>query len=202
MSFLARLGLDRNCTEADVRAAFLKRAQAVHPDHGGSKQAFQQLKRDYDAALQFAKSPQKAASTGPHNATIRTRTPRAYRQRRGHPLLLGAAAIVALLGCLLFSATLPFVVSLLFLAVFILLLGVFGLPAMPRAYATILYFTTVFLSGTLVFGLAAQGEYHLVYRLDRAEMTIYDWVMAGSPFYVVLLWVVGFCGWTASLSKS
>lgn len=202
MSFLARLGLDRNCSEADVRAAFLRRAQEVHPDHGGSKQAFQELKRDYEAALQFAKTPPKAASARPHNTTFRARAPRSSRKHRGQPLLLGAATILALLGCLLFSATLPFVVSLLGLALLIPLLVVFGLPAMPRAYATILYFTTVLLSGTLVFGLAAQGEYHQIYRMEQAEMTIYDWMLAGSPFYVVLLWFVGFCGWTASLSKN
>lgn len=39
-------------TEADLKVAFRRRAQACHPDKGGTELAFQELQARYSAALQ------------------------------------------------------------------------------------------------------------------------------------------------------
>ncbi len=48
---VSTLGLLWPCTEQDVRQAFRARAKALHPDMGGSSEAFQALYQAYQEAL-------------------------------------------------------------------------------------------------------------------------------------------------------
>jgi hypothetical protein len=53
--FLVRLGLAYNCSESDVRDAYLRLANDLHPDHGGNAEFFRQLRNDYERALHYAR---------------------------------------------------------------------------------------------------------------------------------------------------
>jgi hypothetical protein len=48
---IAALGLGWPCDLADVKAAFRRPSHEVHPDKGGSAEAFQRLRRTYEEAL-------------------------------------------------------------------------------------------------------------------------------------------------------
>ena len=48
------LGLNDGATEQEVRAAYRRMAQQLHPDKGGSVEEFQQLKDVYQKALRLA----------------------------------------------------------------------------------------------------------------------------------------------------
>lgn len=50
---IAALGLPWPCTQQDVKRAFRTRVKTVHPDNGGSSEAFQRLYRAYRDALQL-----------------------------------------------------------------------------------------------------------------------------------------------------
>ncbi len=52
---VAALGLAWPCTAQEVRQAFRARAKTVHPDAGGSSEAFQALYRAYQEALALVK---------------------------------------------------------------------------------------------------------------------------------------------------
>lgn len=47
------LGLPRHSTRADVLAAYRSRVKKLHPDAGGSRQAFARLQRHFEQAMQF-----------------------------------------------------------------------------------------------------------------------------------------------------
>ena len=49
---VAALSLTRPFTEADVRAAFRRKAKVAHPDGGGSSEAFTALRAAHDRLLQ------------------------------------------------------------------------------------------------------------------------------------------------------
>ncbi len=53
---LATFDLDTDATLGDLRAAYRRRAQSVHPDRGGSKDEFVVLKHAYDTAYAFLRS--------------------------------------------------------------------------------------------------------------------------------------------------
>lgn len=50
---LKQLGLSMPCTVAEVKQAYRSRAKAVHPDYGGSDEAFRRLRAAYADALQI-----------------------------------------------------------------------------------------------------------------------------------------------------
>ena len=52
---LKAFGLPDDATPADVRAAYLERAKNLHPDRGGTPEAFAALNDAYRAALAAAK---------------------------------------------------------------------------------------------------------------------------------------------------
>ncbi|MCA9213936.1 MAG: hypothetical protein KDB27_12780 [Planctomycetales bacterium] len=54
-AFLKRMGLAPNCTENDVRSAYLRLAKSAHPDRGGDAQVFRQLRIDYESALRYSR---------------------------------------------------------------------------------------------------------------------------------------------------
>lgn len=202
LEFLPRLGLGRNCTAEEVREAFLRLAREAHPDHGGEKEAFQQLKRDYESALEYAKRPQSTTSAKPHHATIHGVVPKAPRRALSRFLwLLITGELCAVLGCLFLESVLGFTISVVALCILTLLLAFAALPRLPRSYATIIFFFGLLMSATLLIGLAMQGEYSRVYKMSASDMHPYDWLMAASPFYFALLWIGGFCGWSASWTR-
>ena len=47
----AELGLARNATAAQVRAAYRKLSKAAHPDHGGDRAAFERLRLAHDILM-------------------------------------------------------------------------------------------------------------------------------------------------------
>ena len=53
--FLRRLELGEHCSLEDVEQAFKCKASISHPDLGGSKEDFQQLQKDYEAAKRYAR---------------------------------------------------------------------------------------------------------------------------------------------------
>jgi hypothetical protein len=50
---LRQLGLQRPCSEADVRQAYRQQARALHPDAGGDPRAFMALRAAYEEALRL-----------------------------------------------------------------------------------------------------------------------------------------------------
>ena len=58
------LGLPPNATAADVRKAFRQRAGAIHPDKGGSADAFVKLESAYRDALALAELRRPGAVIG------------------------------------------------------------------------------------------------------------------------------------------
>ena len=55
LSFLARLDLEPYCTEAQVRSAYLKRAESVHPDRGGDGSVFRVAELKHGGMLLFVR---------------------------------------------------------------------------------------------------------------------------------------------------
>jgi len=54
---LVALGLTWPCTGQEVKQAFRRKAKTVHPDIGGSSEAFQRLHTAYKEALAFVSRP-------------------------------------------------------------------------------------------------------------------------------------------------
>jgi len=52
------LGLQLPCDEEEVRRAYYRLAEQIHPDCGGDKHRFQLLRRHFDDALQIARATQ------------------------------------------------------------------------------------------------------------------------------------------------
>ncbi len=51
------LGVGRDVTEAELKAAYRKRALETHPDHGGDEAAFRRVLRAYDEAKRRLRKP-------------------------------------------------------------------------------------------------------------------------------------------------
>lgn len=49
------LGLELPCTEEDIKKAYRRLAETMHPDRGGDRQKFMMLQRQFEAALQFVR---------------------------------------------------------------------------------------------------------------------------------------------------
>jgi DnaJ-class molecular chaperone len=47
------LGIKRDCTETEFKAAYKKKAQELHPDHGGDPEKFKLVQAAYEAVKQF-----------------------------------------------------------------------------------------------------------------------------------------------------
>ena len=184
----------------EVRDAFLRRAQEVHPDHGGNKEAFHQLKRDYENALEYGRRPKRSTSAIPQQATIHAVGTKPRRKPSRFLWRLLGCELLAVVGCF-FSESIIGFVSITALCILTLLLAGFALAKMPREYSTIIFFFTVLMPAMLMVGLYRQEEYSRVYRMDTAAMDTVDWLMAASPFYFLLLWIGGFCGWSVSWTK-
>lgn len=50
---LRALGLSLPCSSDDVKRAYRRRAERLHPDRGGDRQKFLILQRDFEASLAF-----------------------------------------------------------------------------------------------------------------------------------------------------
>lgn len=196
--FLKRLGLSRDCSVEDVREAYLRKAHVTHPDHGGDKNAFQQLKQDYEEALRYASS-RKGTSAQPHDRTIHVRSvPKPTEKYSWFVKLLVVMAGVALAGCAFLTTRSGFLVSLLTLAATTALLARLALPMLTRAYATVLLLALVLLASMFMIGMWVQGEYSEVYRTPHNEKDVYDWLLAASPAYFIVLGWFGLMGWSSS----
>jgi curved DNA-binding protein CbpA len=58
------LGVATDCTRAEVRQAFLLKAQHAHPDHGGEDPSFVQIRAAYEQILrELDRRPGLAAQT-------------------------------------------------------------------------------------------------------------------------------------------
>ena len=66
----AALGLTRDATLAEIRAARRRLALAVHPDVGGSAVGMQQLNAAFDAAVAHATGRRRVAETAASAATV------------------------------------------------------------------------------------------------------------------------------------
>lgn len=53
---LRALGLNRTATDDEVKRAYRRRARDLHPDAGGTAEAFCELQAQYEAALQVAEA--------------------------------------------------------------------------------------------------------------------------------------------------
>lgn len=69
------LGIDKNSSEAEIRRAFLKKAQSAHPDKGGSNEKMATLNAAYKAALFTIKAT--AGSTKSQKRPVVYRLPKA-----------------------------------------------------------------------------------------------------------------------------
>ena len=47
------LGLEMPCQEEDIKRAYRRLAETMHPDRGGDRQEFMLLQRQFEEALQF-----------------------------------------------------------------------------------------------------------------------------------------------------
>lgn len=104
---LAELGLGPDATEADIRAAYRRRAKLVHPDIGGLDAAMAALNATVARALSIVAAASPA--TPPEATTTHEPPPVAPQERRGvvtmvdHPSFtieaLPAVAYEALVAC-------------------------------------------------------------------------------------------------------
>lgn len=51
------LGVTRDATEAELKAAYRRRALETHPDHGGDEESFRRVVRAYDEARRRSRKP-------------------------------------------------------------------------------------------------------------------------------------------------
>lgn len=58
-SIWSLLGVDRNVTEAELKAAYRKRALETHPDHGGDDETFHRIVRAYAEAQRRLRRPRR-----------------------------------------------------------------------------------------------------------------------------------------------
>jgi hypothetical protein len=56
-SVWATLGVTRDVTEDELKAAYRKRALETHPDHGGEDEAFRRVVRAYEEAQRRLRKP-------------------------------------------------------------------------------------------------------------------------------------------------
>jgi hypothetical protein len=49
------LGLELPCTEAEVKQAYRRLAETLHPDRGGDRQRFLLLQGEFEAAIEFVR---------------------------------------------------------------------------------------------------------------------------------------------------
>jgi len=49
------LGLEMPCSEAEVKKAYRKLAERMHPDRGGDRQKFLQLQSQFEEAMEFVR---------------------------------------------------------------------------------------------------------------------------------------------------
>jgi hypothetical protein len=59
---LIALGLRLPCNQEQVRQAYHRMAENLHPDRGGERRRFAQLRRDFEMSLQFLQKQQAVAS--------------------------------------------------------------------------------------------------------------------------------------------
>jgi len=96
---LRALASHPNCTEDDLKNAYRRMAQNLHPDHGGDTERFQTLQREYEASLERLKEPaRRIVSSG-----YPIRPPQRRRPRRR--LVVRAFCIVSVL--VVFALLLP-----------------------------------------------------------------------------------------------
>ena len=113
--FLQRMGLAPNCTESDVRNAYLQMAKSVHPDHGGNAQFFQQLQADYEKALMYAGNRR---SLKVHSFFLSPWNPRAEKLNRRRAL-----SALGIMVCVVFGGSLFALLATESLLVPLLLIG-------------------------------------------------------------------------------
>ena len=57
------LGVSRDVTEAELKAAYRRRALETHPDHGGDEAAFRRVLHAYDEAKRRLRKPRPRRAT-------------------------------------------------------------------------------------------------------------------------------------------
>lgn len=60
---LYALGLEMPCTEADVKRAYRRLAEKMHPDRGGDREAFLRLQCELEEALEFVRDSDERAGS-------------------------------------------------------------------------------------------------------------------------------------------
>jgi hypothetical protein len=68
---LRALGLHLPCTAQDVKDAYLRLAERLHPDRGGDRRKFLQLTRNVEAAIQFLRDHEPGFRVNPPHQTTR-----------------------------------------------------------------------------------------------------------------------------------
>ena len=59
------LGLEMPCTEAQVKQAYRRLAEDLHPDRGGDQRRFMLLQKQYEEALTFLRDLEAETTTAP-----------------------------------------------------------------------------------------------------------------------------------------
>ena len=151
--YLCRMGLTESCSLSDVTEAYRRRARTTHPDHGGSKEAFQLLREDYEKAKRYVHAPHQlrppilpaidATGLNP-SVNAGANAKRHSELKRLMPILAGTflASLTAFVGFFVSPLPLP-------LSVFALLVSTLGwvylfvaeLPKLPTPLAAILFAT-------------------------------------------------------------
>ncbi len=195
LSFLARLDLEPYCTEAQVRSAYLKRAESVHPDRGGDGSVFRQLRRDYESALRYARQRRHrlTGATGQFTlplADVSPPTDNAWK-------VLQILGIVGGLSCLVTFALGGVGVASLVFGAFVLAFAICAVPkflaGMPPVVGGVLFLTLLFLVavGFVRILQSEFGDSLMRGQLNSREQIA--WV-AGTGALLMLLCAVGF-GW-------
>jgi|GEM_PF-7095009 len=199
-AYLQRLGLATDCTEAEIAKAYRRLARQLHPDHGGTKESFQQLLADYEQAKRYAEeiASRRQKPRQGWNPAERTNSFPASRSAVGRTTVLGATVVVLIVLLAFGTGRFPFaVVACLALAMCLamLLLMAIGLPMLPRAGATATY-----LAGWLIVtGLLIFFYPDLLVLMRQPEYSEWAPLIVLIPFAYGTLTIIGGMSWLISL---
>ena len=114
---LLQMSATPGCTEEQIKSAYRRQAQRLHPDHGGDAERFRQLQHEYEVALKRINQPLVTQAHGPRYVPTApaTRRPQKRLMRRVVMVLVTLSMMALVLppnGRIMILLLLPAVIGL------------------------------------------------------------------------------------------